>query len=88
MTDAELLRMATAFEVKLGEHEYFPVMVEACHQREGSDLWAIRQRGFCLNKQGEWEYEPLPSSRDEAFFARCRWADRDEAIRVAQECEP
>lgn len=39
-----------------------------------ADVWAIRRGGHSvLNHDGEWEPEPLPSSRDEAFFTRCRW---------------
>jgi len=29
--------------------------------------------------KGNWDREPQPSSRDEAFFARCRYASLDEA---------
>lgn len=46
-------------------------------------LWAIRENGFCLNKDGEWEYEPQPSSRDDEFFDRCRFATLDEAFTKA-----
>ena len=49
-------------------------------QRDGEDRWAIRDssRG-CFNKQGDWEYEPGGSSRDDAFFNRCRWNSAIEA---------
>lgn len=80
--------MATRFNVKPGEHEGHPIYVEECQQRDNSVLYAIRQRGFCLNKQGDWEYEPIPSSRDDAFIARCRWADLEDAISAARACEP
>lgn len=36
---------------------------------------------YCLNKQGEWEYQSLPSSRDEDFYERCRYKNAKEAIR-------
>ena len=50
------------------------VRIEACRQRDGSRLWAVRNSfGDVLNKQGEWEWEPQPSSRDEAFLRRCRF---------------
>lgn len=45
--------------------------------------WAIRCMGRCLNRSGEWEWEPQPSSRDDAFFARCRF-HCDEAIGLAR----
>jgi hypothetical protein len=41
--------------------------------------FAIRKDGMVLNKQTEWEYEPIPSNRDESFLSRCRWDDFNEA---------
>lgn len=55
------------------------VMIEAVKQPAGHDLWAVRYMGEVLNKRGEWEYEPLPSSRDDAFRERCRFATPAEA---------
>lgn len=50
------------------------VRIEACRQRDGSRLWAVRNSfGDVLNKQGEWEWEPHPSGRSEAFLSRCRF---------------
>lgn len=42
---------------------------------DGSPLsWCVRRAdGAVLAKDGEWEYEPLPSSRDDEFIARTRW---------------
>lgn len=40
-------------------------------------LWMIRWCGECLNKAGEWEYEPLPSNRDAEFVARTRYRSVD-----------
>jgi hypothetical protein len=50
----------------------------------GLDMWAVTQEPHCLNSTGEWEYEPSPSNRDDAFLARCRFT-RDEAIEKARE---
>lgn len=33
--------------------------------------YSVNRGGYCLNVDGEWEWEPQPSSRDDAFFARC-----------------
>lgn len=57
--------------------------VEVAKQKDGSTLWAVRAFGDCLNKRGEWEYEPLPSSRDAEFIQRCRFATAREAIDAA-----
>jgi hypothetical protein len=56
-------------------------MVEAVRrkQRDGSSLWRVKWLSNVLNKHGEWEYEPIPSSRDDAFIERCSWPTLDEA---------
>tara|TARA_Y100000034_G_scaffold103542_1_gene129244 strand:- start:250 stop:432 length:183 start_codon:yes stop_codon:yes gene_type:complete len=40
---------------------------------EGKEKYAVRDAHTCLNKDGNWEWEPLPSSRDDAFLERCRF---------------
>ena len=62
----------------------FDVIVERCRQRNGEFLWKVDAEAMCLNKSGEWEYEPLPSSRDDDFMARCRFATADKAIEAAR----
>lgn len=52
-------------------------------QIDGPDLYAVRHRGRCLNKAGEWELEPMPSSRTDAFLARCRFDTMEEAMTAA-----
>lgn len=48
--------------------------IEEVQSAKGGATWAVRNRFCeCLNHQGEWELEPLPSSRDDAFLARCRF---------------
>jgi hypothetical protein len=44
------------------------------------ERWAVRRNSACLNKDGEWEYEPLPSSRDDDFYARCRFESLEIAV--------
>lgn len=37
--------------------------------------WSVtRHTGSVLNRDGEWEYEPVPSSRDDGFLARTRYS--------------
>jgi hypothetical protein len=47
--------------------------------------FAVRDAPFCLTIHGEWEYEPLPSSRDDAFYARCRFATLDAAVKALRD---
>jgi hypothetical protein len=49
-----------------------------------ADVWAVRCMGRCLNRDGRWEHEPLPSSRTDAFKARTRFSC-DEAKLAAQD---
>jgi len=69
----ELLAMAASFQIS----EEITVV------HRGHDRWAISNRTSVYNTDGEWEYEPMPSSRDDEFFDRCRYS-RDEAIKIAQ----
>ena len=57
------------------------VRLECVQQIDGPDLWAIREKGCCLNKQGEWEIEPIPSSRTSTFYKRCRWKSAEAALK-------
>jgi hypothetical protein len=59
-----------------------PVHLERCERPEGDARWAIRHAGCCLNRKAEWEFEPIPSSRTDAFFARCRYDTIEEALAV------
>lgn len=59
------------------------IRIERARQMSGPDLWAVRYRGDVLNKQGEWEWEPMPSGRDEDFLARARFDSAEEGIAAA-----
>ena len=41
------------------------------------DRWAISDRGAVLNNLLEWEWEPLPSSRDDEFLERTRFTMKE-----------
>lgn len=43
--------------------------------------FAVRKgERFCLNVDGEWEFEPIPSSRTDEFYERCRFKSRKAAM--------
>lgn len=78
----------TAVEWRVGPRDDFRYGVTEIRiveriQRDGSALFAVTQRGWTANKDGEWEYEPIPSSRDDAYLARCRWDDWEMAALMA-----
>lgn len=43
------------------------------------DRWAITDGHSVLDKDGDWIIEPLPSSRDDEYIAKTRWASAEEA---------
>jgi hypothetical protein len=63
------------------------IYIEQRLQRDGTGLWAVTHRGFTLNTDGEWEYEPQPSSRDDDFLARTRWRTVWDARSAAAKAE-
>jgi hypothetical protein len=44
------------------------------------EKWAVRRGGSCLAKDGYFEYEPMPSSRDNDFYNRCRFDSLGSAV--------
>jgi len=64
--------------------EVFSIQVEYT----GHDRWAVRLRGSrCLAVDGQWEWEPIPSERDDEWLAEHRF-DLDTALRLAKEQAP
>lgn len=72
----------SAYSIDIGRVD--EIRIERARQIEGPALWAVRFRGDCLNKRGVWEWEPRPSSRDDDFLERCRFASAEEAIEAAR----
>jgi hypothetical protein len=50
---------------------------------EGERYAVNRGDKTVLSVDGEWEYSPLPSSRDDAFYERCRFKSFDAAVKAA-----
>lgn len=74
-TDAELIDSAGADEVTI-ERIVSPFY--------NGERFAVRHIGSVLSVNGKWEYEPFPSSRDDAFYERCRFATFEAAKRAAE----
>lgn len=51
------------------------------------DRWAVLRSGFCYDAKGREKYEPLPSSRTDAFKRRYRHS-LDEALALAKRIAP
>ena len=65
-----------------------PIKIETAKQMDGSIKYAVRHCGAFLTTQGEWEYEPIPSSRGDDFFKRCRFDTWQQAAdTIVAKCE-
>jgi hypothetical protein len=87
LSDVAWLAIATRFDVPghgpLSQVEGYPIHIERTEGPYGTK-WAVRRLDRCLNHEFEWEWEPQPSSRDDEFFARCRFECKEEALYAAQ----
>lgn len=84
----ELLAHATGFSWdatpdNAGEYsDRWSIDVTRRLQRDGTHLWSIGRDGGdspVWTREGEWEYQGLPSGRSDEFLARARWT-LDEAL--------
>ena len=63
-----------------GEAYHWAISVEY----RGKDLWAVLHFGYCLGWDGDWDYEPSPSNREDDWLAAHRF-DQETALALA--CE-
>lgn len=79
--------VVTAYEVcavprdDAGGYLSWAVTVERTHH---SDTWAVRRGKRCYDADGDWDWEPLPSSRTDEWLANYRF-DLETALRIAKE---
>ena len=61
------------------------VIIEATKYDEETNnpiIWAVRRGGSVMSKfTGNFDYEPMPSSRDDDFFKEYRFSTPDEAAK-------
>lgn len=77
----ELLASATEFSFGQDKHGR-EIRVVLRHKEKG--LWAACVGANCVDKEGNLEWEMMPSNRDEAFFERTR-CSLDEAVKRARQ---
>lgn len=53
----------------------------------GPGQWAVCHMRKCLGTDGQWDYEPLPSERDDKWKAGHRF-DLNQALILAQQAAP
>ena len=66
-----------------GEAYHWAIEVEY----RGKGKWAVCHFGECLGSDGEWDYEPRPSSRTDEWTAAHRF-DMETALALAREHAP
>lgn len=66
----ELVNQPRDFSVDVYRYQCGGITIE----RRGKDLWAVCRYGLVYASDGQWEYEPLPSSRDDEFIRRTRYS--------------
>ena len=69
-----------SYLLKRDDYKMSIVVLDHTSWGEKGEKWAIRCTSMCLNKKGEWEFEPSPSNRYDEFFERCRWNSAEEAL--------
>lgn len=52
-----------------------------------STRYAVRDGGMCLGTDSEWDYEPMPSNRDDAFYEKYRFKSFEEAVKALEKNE-
>lgn len=73
------------FKTDFDNHNISPVTFDRMSSPfYGGEKWAVRRNSSCLARDGEWEYEPIPSSRDDEFYARCRFDSLADALAAVE----
>ena len=74
MNEDEWLSRATSFDLGMCPyHPNRPIVIEKRDQIDGSRKWVLKMREWVLGKDGEFHYEPIPSSRTEDFIENTRF---------------
>ena len=60
------------------------VTISRIPQMSGPDLYKVMKRVYCLSDAGEWDYEPIPSSRTREYLFHHRFDTFDAALAAAR----
>lgn len=56
-------------------------------RRTGFGFAVYDRGGLCLKRNGDWDYEPLPSSRAQEWYREARYQTREEAYEAIEKDE-
>lgn len=68
-----------------GHQAYRHLAVTVEHRGRGT--WAVLWGGLCLGADGEWDYEPSSSNREDEWLATHRFSEREALQRAAEQAE-
>jgi len=80
----QLKEISNELDAKIAPTKYRVGSERLYIEERGNDLWAVTDGSSVLNTDGQWEWEPSPSGRDDDFIARTRFSF-SEAKRLAME---
>lgn len=86
--DRQVTATATTYTVSLLpdddiNHHSYAITVEY----RGNDRWAVMHQRWCLGTDGDWEFEPRPSDREEDWLASHRFP-LNKALELAEAAAP
>lgn len=95
MNPFQWLEKATTFDLGICPIYRRQIFIEARDQQDGKRLWVFqleRTKCWVLGKDGEFYYEPLPSSRTDEFIALTRYESpqiaHDHYLRLVKVMKP
>lgn len=86
--DIPVFEMPTTYTISALplEHED-ALLYEITVEWRSADRWAVCRPKRCLGADGQWDWESIPSEREDEWLATHRF-DRDTALRMAREAAP
>jgi len=75
------LEKAVVFDMGFCPYHNRPIKIEKTSQVLDIQKWAFRMQEWVLTKEGEFIYEPLPSSRTPLFLELSRFDSPEEAYK-------
>lgn len=78
-------KIAVKYQIDgFGEFVNGVVFVEATKFKKTGEVtrWAVRRHNTCMNRQGEFGYEPMPSERDDQFLKDYRFTSLQKAVEI------
>lgn len=78
MNEKEWLSKAIKFDLGLCKLYHRPVTIEARDQLDGSRACVLKMHEWVLGKDGNFGWEPIPSSRDDEFIKLTRFTSFEE----------